>query len=272
LDNEKGDELWENSDDIGVDTFRTYDEESLNRLLHFPDGRPALFNKFRSISRKCAWDKGAEKDFVEGNPDMQPLSLLWHQRVGIASIVEKIWTKTLTDNVPGVLLADDVGVGKTAQVMGTIAFIIDAYWAQQLARGLAASCPRELDINNVRKAPILGESMQAEAAPNGSRVSHSRRVDSSTPTEANPYLAGRELISDLPHLIIVPNSLIDQWTSELRVFFAPKSIEIYVHPASEKDFQGFWEGPWKTSTMPMIHRIILMTHSVRSYIPMVPEY
>lgn len=152
------DSLWEGSNDLGVDNFRSLDDAALNRLLNFPDGRPALFARFRSLSRKSAWDDGAEKEFVEGNPDMQPLSLLWHQRVGIASIVEKIWQKKKSNSAPGILLADEVGVGKTAQVMGTIAFIIDQYWAHEIATGAAVSPLVDLDVSTVRTAPILGES------------------------------------------------------------------------------------------------------------------
>jgi hypothetical protein len=158
LEGEDRDAMWEGSNDLGVDNFRSLDDTALNRLLNFPDGRPALFARFRSLSRKSAWDDGAEKDFVEGNPDMQPLSLLWHQRVGIASIVEKIWQKDITNTVPGILLADEVGVGKTAQVMGSIAFMIDQYWAHQIASAKAVSPLIDVDVNTVRKAPILGES------------------------------------------------------------------------------------------------------------------
>ncbi|KAG1848219.1 hypothetical protein C8R48DRAFT_677411, partial [Suillus tomentosus] len=234
LEGEDRDAMWEGSNDLGVDNFRSLDDTALNRLLNFPDGRPALFARFRSLSRKSAWDDGAEKDFVEGNPDMQPLSLLWHQRVGIASIVEKIWQKDITNTVPGILLADEVGVGKTAQVMGSIAFMIDQYWAHQIASAKAVSPLIDVDVNTVRKAPIL---------------------------ESIPYFAGQAQVPDLPHVIAVPNSLVAQWMSELRIFFVPKTVEIYVYPTAEKDFAAFWTGPWEKSSMPKINRIILVTHS-----------
>lgn len=66
---------------------------------------------------------------------MQPLSLLWHQHVSIASIIEKIWQTDNINSVPGVLLADEVGVGKTAQVIGTIAFMINVYGQTRLPVG-----------------------------------------------------------------------------------------------------------------------------------------
>jgi hypothetical protein len=158
---ETGAKEWSSSTDLGVDFSCNLDNQALNHILNFPDGKPALFASFRSISRKCSWEAKFSHLFVEENEDMLPLSLLWHQRAGIAAIIEKIWTKTeIPDGVPGVLIADEVGVGKTALVMGTIAFLIDAYWVDQLALGPKAEVdfiPAGLDRSNVRKAPILGK-------------------------------------------------------------------------------------------------------------------
>ncbi|KAG2361666.1 hypothetical protein BDR07DRAFT_1485648 [Suillus spraguei] len=66
-------------------------------------------------------------------------------------------------------------------------------------------------------------------------------------TEECPIFAEQTAISNLPHIIIVPNSLINQWYSELHTF----SI-------AEIAFNEFWKGPWTTSTTPMIHHIILV--------------
>jgi hypothetical protein len=77
-----------------------------------------------------------------------------------------------------------------------------------------------------------------------------------------PFFAGQALIPNLPHVIIVPNSLVNQWYSELRTFYAPGTIEIYRYPSAEAEFGDFWGGHWATSNTPLIHRIILVTHSV----------
>lgn len=53
------------------------------------------------------------------------------------------------------------------------------------------------------------------------------------------------------------------WFSELRTFFAPKTVEIYQYPTAEEDFASFWTGQWAESKMPLVNRIILVTHSVR---------
>ncbi|KAG2340580.1 hypothetical protein BDR05DRAFT_1002399 [Suillus weaverae] len=236
---ESGADIWAASNDLGVSLFRHLDDAALNHMLHFPDGRPALFAEFRSISRKCSWDKGVSHLFVKENNDMLPLALLWHQHVGVASLVEKIWQPVeCPHGMPGTLIADEVGVGKTALVMGTIAFIIDTYWVDQIAlgpKGRAESLPAGLDRAKVHKAPILDQC---------------------------PFFVGQKSIPDLPHIIIVPNSLLAQWTTELRTFFAPQTIEIYHFPSAAKDFGAFWTGAWAKSKMPFINRIILVTHLV----------
>jgi hypothetical protein len=161
-----GRDQWDDSDDQGVQLFRQLDDDAVNRLLQFPDGRPTLFAEYRSKSGKCSWDADAAALFVKGNHDMQPLSLLWHQRVGIASIVDKVWLPQATPlDLPGILVADDVGVGKTGLAMGFMAFIMDAYWVQELNAGRIkpGMAPAAVDISKVKIAPILGESHSSDA-------------------------------------------------------------------------------------------------------------
>ena len=71
------------------------------------------------------------KAFVDGGEGMQALGLLWHQLVGVASMANKVWSSECTDLAYGMLLADEVGVGKTAQVMGFIAFTQLVYQLEQ---------------------------------------------------------------------------------------------------------------------------------------------
>ncbi|KIJ57836.1 hypothetical protein HYDPIDRAFT_34751, partial [Hydnomerulius pinastri MD-312] len=232
-------------DTLGIGQYAAQKDEQLHTALNFPGGRPALFATFRSRSGLCAWDKGNASRFVEGNPDMQPLSLLWHQCAGVAALVAKVFTASATaptDNTgassnvtpqsPGVIIADAVGVGKTALSMGWLAFVIDAYWWKH-----RDEAPRTVDTSKFRPAPILAQF---------------------------PYFAGSNDIPNLPHIIVVPNSLVGQWNSELLTFFAPNAIEIYRYPTASKEFGPFWEGDWRSSKVPLINRVILVSHSVFS--------
>jgi hypothetical protein len=148
------------SEDLGVDGWREMDNDKLNHLLQFPGGKPALFAEYRSKTGLCAWDEASASKFVEDNEDMEPLALLWHQRVGVAAMVDKIWSaKKSDDEVPGILIADEVGVGKTALTMGFIAFLIDAFWVQEVkaGRGRPEGVTSNINLENLRSAPILGE-------------------------------------------------------------------------------------------------------------------
>ncbi|KAG0691676.1 hypothetical protein DFH29DRAFT_883952 [Suillus ampliporus] len=153
-------EIWA----LYVQLFETepeMDNDKLNHLLQFPGGKPVLYAKFRSRTGLCAWDEDASQKFMKENNNMELLSLLWHQCVGVVAIVDKIWMSLRNEgNTPGILIADEVGVRKTALTMGTIAFAIDAYWVQEVAagRGKPAGVTSSINLSNLCPAPILGES------------------------------------------------------------------------------------------------------------------
>lgn len=154
-------EAWQDLADLGVSKFAQYSEEALSLLLNFPDGCPTLFSKLRSASGLCAWDADSAKQFVSGNLDMKPLRLLWHQLVGVASIIDKAFSaKSVEAGLPGILIADAVGVGKTALTMGVVAFIIDAFYAQEASAGGRVGGkllhPDTLGAD-VRFPPIIGD-------------------------------------------------------------------------------------------------------------------
>jgi hypothetical protein len=137
---EAGKEEWERSADLGVDTFGGKSEADLQGLLGWRNPRPPIFADLRSQRGISEWDDGVE--FEQDDPDLEPLKLLWHQTCGIATIVNMLFVDKEQSKMPGILLADKVGLGKTAQVMGTIAFLIQV-WMQEKATdtGNAAARP-----------------------------------------------------------------------------------------------------------------------------------
>lgn len=148
------------SEDLDMDGWREMDNDKLNHLLQFPGGKPALFAEYQSKTGLCVWDEASASKFVQDNEDMEPLALLWHQRVGVAAMVDKIWSAKKSDEeVPGILIADEVGIGKTALTMGFIAFLIDAFWVQEVkaSRGRPEGVTSNINLENLRSAPILGE-------------------------------------------------------------------------------------------------------------------
>lgn len=84
--------------------------------------------------------------------------------------------------------------------------------------------------------------------------------------ESKPwFMEGEAKIPDAPHLIIVPNSLMEQWIREIKVFFNKKSVEIYQLPGTEEEIEKFFgdvKSPWVESKTPLPLRIVLIMQSV----------
>jgi SNF2 family DNA or RNA helicase len=76
---------------------------------------------------------------------------------------------------------------------------------------------------------------------------------------------GKGKVPDAPHAIIVPNSLVDQWRRELKVFFKPNVIDIFVLPNKATSLRNYFnekEGAWTKSIHAKICRVVLIPHSV----------
>jgi len=95
----------------------------LSNELGFIDHRPTMFAEKRIQGVNChTWDLDAETTKTLETVDLR---LEWVQLAGIHAMVKKTWdiAERTEGRGRGVLLADEVGVGKTAQAMGFIAFI-----------------------------------------------------------------------------------------------------------------------------------------------------
>lgn len=82
--------------------------------------------------------------------------------------------------------------------------------------------------------------------------------------ERRPFLGDHELPPDLPHLVIVPGTLLAQWVTELKTFFRTRIVDILVYPTKRADHAKFWapDGPYGSSILDLSHRIIVASHSV----------
>ncbi|RXW11953.1 hypothetical protein EST38_g13902, partial [Candolleomyces aberdarensis] len=132
-------EAFEGGGDLGVGLYSSWSEEDLRRILEFVSGRPVNWSAVRCTNPQISsWDPRYSADFdnaLQGKPtvcdaEFKELRLLWHQLVGLASMIDICFTPNATD-VPGFVLADAVGVGKTAQMLALIAFLQLVHQAQQ---------------------------------------------------------------------------------------------------------------------------------------------
>jgi hypothetical protein len=135
--------LWEIFDndgqDMGVTEFKMHSREELEKLLGFQNTRPFLFNRYL-----CKTDpsksSNAGNDKPEAEADMVECKLGWHQLVGVAALVDHTFGESglsVSRPVTNMLLADDVGIGKTAEVMAYLAFLM-VVWASESKSELAA--------------------------------------------------------------------------------------------------------------------------------------
>lgn len=138
--------------DLGVAKWAQWSLEDLLTHLGFLGGRPVLFAGWRS-------QRGDQKyleEIEEG--DRAPVALMWHQAVGVATMSEGYWTeKPVKGGIPGMLLADNVGLGKTVEIMALIAMIIQTRSAEQQQRGVRANilgeCGFHLSAPRAPRAP-----------------------------------------------------------------------------------------------------------------------
>jgi len=135
--------------DPGVEIESLMRPEDLRNNLGFTNGLPLLFNSHRHRGGLNAWDPANalvfESSSTSSNSDMLPLSLHWHQLAGVHALVRMNFTpEEASGRCCGVLIADEVGLGKTFQAIATLAFLSDLK-----IRG----------ENNLPLPPMIGESI-----------------------------------------------------------------------------------------------------------------
>ena len=85
--------------------------------------------------------------------------------------------------------------------------------------------------------------------------------------EERPYLKEEKQIPHLPHLVVVPGTLLSQWIDEIRTLFAPKGIDILTYPMGKDERQFFWgpNGPVAVANHSLSSIVIFVTQSVSEF-------
>ncbi|KAF9520456.1 hypothetical protein BS47DRAFT_1357316 [Hydnum rufescens UP504] len=117
--------------DLGVSAFSDRTSEGLRTLLGWPQDQDSPFLlPFRHVDGQTEFNKGQEALFQHLDPSTldppYPFTsqrLQWHQLLGIVSAVCQVFSSSDQASERGILLADEVGLGKTAQGLGLIAFL-----------------------------------------------------------------------------------------------------------------------------------------------------
>ncbi|KAF5344438.1 hypothetical protein D9756_011277, partial [Leucocoprinus leucothites] len=116
--------------DLGMEIEGKKSFVALCKALGFRTGIPVQFNNHRHRAGVSPWDD--EKLFKIEPAFLSRLSLHWHQLAGVHSIARSIFTEEKAINhTLGVLVGDEVGLGKTAQAITFIAFLNQLIFLQQ---------------------------------------------------------------------------------------------------------------------------------------------
>ena len=207
----------------GTGVFRSFDGDKLDELFGWSGenggGRDSpMFNTHIDPNRGLDPHKQPD-EFAQALAEnrLEPLQLLWAQKVGRACALDNVMRGS-----PFICL-DDVGLGKTILAASIIAAL----------EYMRAS--REVDED--QKWPgIFGTSLRA----------FSPRVlrDGLTCDRAGDQ--EKYTLKDLhtgPHLVIVPNALVEQWLGEMHRVLAPGAFDIlpYIGGATLESRRAFWE-------------------------------
>ena len=120
------------SGSLGVGPEMSMTPDQLADDLGFKDGLPFLFINYRHKTGLVAWDNADVFNNLS-DPDIIPLRLHWHQLAGIHAIIRQSFSAERgTIAKPGLLVADDVGLGKTGIAIAMMAFLAHVISLSQL--------------------------------------------------------------------------------------------------------------------------------------------
>jgi TATA-binding protein-associated factor len=127
--------------DPGVEIESSMSPTMLADNLGFPRGLPLLFNKYRNRNGLSPWDSDSahlfDDDAAHNNEDMIPFVPHWHQLAGAHALFRKVFNSAPNEHAcTGMLIADDVGLGKTCQATMVIAALTDAVQLQNNNKSL----------------------------------------------------------------------------------------------------------------------------------------
>lgn len=206
-------------------------------------GRPFIFSKVRHVGGLTAWTKEGSALFrqhAKGNTSsdqFKPLRMHWHQLSGAHAVIRKLFTSSKQpDNVPGMLIADEVGLGKSFLSILIVAFLIEL--------GMRLK-------TNVSPPPLIGMCLL-----------HYLERRLMFETVSQPYLRSSRKIPDRPSLIVVPGTLLRQWATELQTAFAHLSVDIFIYPSARANRSKFWNEEYAQSVQPTRNRVIVAPQSV----------
>ncbi|THU88715.1 hypothetical protein K435DRAFT_305531 [Dendrothele bispora CBS 962.96] len=141
--------------DLGMEEEAKMDPATLSQSLGFKNHLPYQFNSLRHCAGATPWDSPDIFERPDSN-DLTPLRLHWHQEAGVHSILRSVFAETpQTPKCTGMLIADEVGLGKTALCLSTIAALNQLLRLQEMSQPLPPVLRSRQFLNGSNQIPAL---------------------------------------------------------------------------------------------------------------------
>ncbi|KAG8689469.1 hypothetical protein FRC11_002417, partial [Ceratobasidium sp. 423] len=193
------------NEDIGVTQFLKQDLVEMQRLLGLKDRFPL--------------GEGGVKD-SNGHVLKERIDPRRHQYVGVAATLLRMFVDEVGSPGLPTLLCDDVGLGKTLQIIGVISMLVHII---------------ELQSRNEPLPPLLQEQNKI-------------------------YFNGQEKITPRPFLLLMSPGLVTQWAQQIQKFTTHGAFRVLIYSSKTKATFFSPGGPWeeKVTKVKDPHRTIII--------------
>ncbi|KAB5587967.1 SNF2-related protein [Ceratobasidium theobromae] len=185
-------DLAEGEGDIGVDHLQDWSIEQAWESLGLPGATQFPFA-----------EPGTVFPPELGRPPKPKATPKWHQVIGVHAILERAFTKTRGERACPTMLCDDVGLGKTLQIIGIFSILGHIYEQQ-----------------------VLHQDKRLPPAP-------------FTFANHTPYFDGMESLPNLPSLIVAPRTINNQWMSQWDTFTQRGSFIVIRYSVDHGSLEDF---------------------------------
>ncbi|CEL53169.1 putative ATP-dependent helicase C17A2,12 OS=Schizosaccharomyces pombe (strain 972 / ATCC 24843) GN=SPAC17A2.12 PE=3 SV=1 [Rhizoctonia solani AG-1 IB] len=192
--------LVDDDEDLGVghlkdlSTAEIWARMGLPGATQFPFAEPGSSSTSPSQSES---DEGAKQAAIP----------YWHQAVGVQAVVERAFTKHIGDKGQPSLLCDEVGLGKTIQIVGIVSLVRHYYEQQERDPGRCLPIP-----------PFALENK-------------------------TPFFSGLKHIPNLPSIVISPRTLSNQWVEQWVKFTQKGGFSVVRYSVDQGPLENFSKDP-----------------------------
>ncbi|CEL53741.1 putative ATP-dependent helicase C17A2,12 OS=Schizosaccharomyces pombe (strain 972 / ATCC 24843) GN=SPAC17A2.12 PE=3 SV=1 [Rhizoctonia solani AG-1 IB] len=192
--------LVDDDEDLGVGHLKNLSTAEIWARMGLPGATQFPFAEPGSSSSSPSQSKGDEGAKQAAVP-------YWHQAVGAQAVVERAFTKHIGDKGQPSLLCDEVGLGKTIQIVGIVSLVRHYYEQQERDPGRCLPVP-----------PFALENK-------------------------TPFFSGLKHIPNLPSIVISPRTLSNQWVEQWIKFTQKGGFSVVRYSVDQGPLENFSSNP-----------------------------